>query len=78
MQISVHESVTMAMNFSLGTIVSEIIYVRLCLVGVTWLRRQKKTFQMAGMDNICVGYSPRYWKFYCSFQNSSGSKRNPG
>lgn len=45
MQISVHESIRIAMYFSLGTILSEIIYVRLCLVGVTWLRSQKKLFR---------------------------------
>lgn len=45
MQISVHESVRLAMYFSLGTILSEIIYVRLCLVGVHWMQKQKKLFK---------------------------------
>src|SRR5665213_4059904 len=45
MQISVHESIRLAMYFSLGTILSEIIYVRLCLVGVHWLQRQKVLFR---------------------------------
>ncbi|MDQ2719919.1 MAG: LysE family transporter [Bacteroidota bacterium] len=45
MQISVHESIRIAMYFSLGTILSEIIYVRLCLVGVNWLQKQKTLFK---------------------------------
>ena len=45
MQISVHESIAIAMYFSLGTILTEIIYVRLCLVGVNWLRKQKILFR---------------------------------
>ena len=45
MQISVHESVRLAMNYSLGTILSEIIYVRLCLVGVHWMQKQKRLFK---------------------------------
>jgi threonine/homoserine/homoserine lactone efflux protein len=42
MQISLHESISIAMYFSLGTIVTEIIYVRLCLGSIAWLRKQKK------------------------------------
>ncbi len=45
MQISVHESIAIATYFSLGTILTEIIYVRLCLVGVNWLRKQKIIFR---------------------------------
>lgn len=41
MQISVHEGVRFAMYFSAGTILSELIYVRLCVVGVHWLQHQK-------------------------------------
>ncbi len=45
MQISVHESISIANYFSLGTILSELVYVRLCLVGVSWLRKQKTLFR---------------------------------
>ncbi len=41
MQISVHEGLRGAMCFSAGTILSELIYVRICLVGVHWLQNQK-------------------------------------
>ncbi|MDQ6842748.1 MAG: LysE family transporter [Bacteroidota bacterium] len=45
MQISVHETISIAMYFSLGTIFIELIYVRLCLIGVNWLGKQKKLFR---------------------------------
>lgn len=41
MQISVHEGVRLSMYFSVGTILSELIYVRICLVGVHWIQNQK-------------------------------------
>ncbi len=45
MQISIHESIRVANYFSLGTILSELVYVRLCLVGVSWIRKQKILFR---------------------------------
>ena len=45
MQISLHEGIHMAVYFSLGTIITEVIYVRLCLVSISWLRKQRKLFR---------------------------------
>jgi threonine/homoserine/homoserine lactone efflux protein len=45
MQISVQEGVQKAMNFSLGTIFTEMIYVGVALVGINWVRKQKKLFR---------------------------------
>jgi threonine/homoserine/homoserine lactone efflux protein len=36
MQISITEGVRPAINFSLGSIVAEVIYVRLLLVALSW------------------------------------------
>ncbi len=41
MQISVQESITNAIYFSLGSLTTEMIYVRISLVGINWIRRQK-------------------------------------
>ena len=41
MQISVQEGIRNAMYFSLGTILVELMYVRLALVGINWIRKQK-------------------------------------
>jgi threonine/homoserine/homoserine lactone efflux protein len=45
MQISVQESVTNAMYFSLGSLLTEMIYVRISLVGINWIRKQKVIFK---------------------------------
>ena len=41
MQISVQESIMNAIYFSLGSLVTEMIYVRISLVGINWIRKQK-------------------------------------
>ena len=42
MQISVQESLRNAMYFSLGTILTEVVYVRIALIGINWIKKQKK------------------------------------
>lgn len=41
MQISVQESIKDALYFSLGSLSIEMIYVRISLVGINWIRKQK-------------------------------------
>ena len=45
MQISVQESIMNAIYFSLGSLLTEMIYVRISLVGINWIRRQKVLFK---------------------------------
>jgi threonine/homoserine/homoserine lactone efflux protein len=45
MQISVQEGVRHAINFSLGSLLTEMIYVRISLVGINWVRKQKTLFK---------------------------------
>ena len=45
MQISVQESIQNAIYFSLGSLLVEMIYVRISLVGINWIRKQKKLFR---------------------------------
>jgi len=45
MQISVQENIRNAIFFSLGSLSVEMIYVRVSLVGINWVRKQKKIFR---------------------------------
>lgn len=45
MKISVEEGIRNAIYFSLGSLLTEMIYVRISLVGINWIRKQKKLFQ---------------------------------
>lgn len=45
MQMGLQESIHNAVIFSLGCILTEMIYVRISLIGVNWVRKQKKLFR---------------------------------
>ncbi|CAN5208554.1 hypothetical protein BH09BAC2_BH09BAC2_09120 [soil metagenome] len=45
MQISVQESIKNAFYFSFGSLLTEMVYVRISLVGINWVRKQKKLFR---------------------------------
>lgn len=53
MQISVQESIRNALYFSFGALLVEMLYVRISLVGINWVRRQKKIFRW--MEWIALG-----------------------
>ena len=42
MQIGIQESIKDAIYFSLGSLLVEMIYVRISLMGVDWIRKQEK------------------------------------
>lgn len=46
MQISLQEGVPNAMYYSLGTLVAEMIIVRIAIEGIDWVRRQKMMFRI--------------------------------
>jgi threonine/homoserine/homoserine lactone efflux protein len=52
MQISVQESIKNALLFVLGSLTVEMIYVRISLVGINWIRKQHKL--MKAMDWITL------------------------
>lgn len=45
MQIAITESVRNALLFSLGSLTAEMVYVRLSLVAMDWIRKQEKIFK---------------------------------
>jgi threonine/homoserine/homoserine lactone efflux protein len=53
MQISVQESISNAIYFSLGSLLTEMIYVRISLVGINWIRKQKVLLKW--MEWIALG-----------------------
>ncbi|MBN9349138.1 MAG: LysE family transporter [Chitinophagaceae bacterium] len=53
MQISVQENILNGILFSLGSLTVEMLYVRFSLVGINWIRKQKKLFRW--MEWISLG-----------------------
>ena len=46
MQIGIQESINNALFFALGSLTVEMIYVRISLIGIDWVRRQKKLLKI--------------------------------
>ncbi|MGN6247698.1 MAG: LysE family translocator [Ginsengibacter sp.] len=54
MQISVQESVGNAILFAIGALSVEMIYVRVSLVGINWVRKQKKLFRWMEWATVAI------------------------
>lgn len=54
MQISVQENVRNAIFFSLGSLTVEMIYVRISLVGINWIRQQKHIFKWMEWITVAI------------------------
>lgn len=54
MQISVQESIAKAIYFSLGSLSVEMIYVRISLVGINWIRKQKHIFKWMEWITVAI------------------------
>src|SRR5882672_8916688 len=66
MQISVSEGITAAMLFSLGSLLVEIIYVRLSLVAMDWVRKQEKIFKILEYVTLLIVVALAFFSFYAA------------
>ncbi len=54
MQISITEGVRPAINFSIGSIVAEVIYVRLLLVALGWIQKNERIFKILEWVTVLI------------------------
>jgi threonine/homoserine/homoserine lactone efflux protein len=66
MQISVTDGVTSALLFSLGSLIVEIIYVRLSLVAMDWIRKQEKLFRILEWITLLIVSALAVSSFYAA------------
>ena len=66
MQISVTDGVQSAMLFSLGSLIAEIIYVRLSLVAMDWVRKQEKLFKILEWVTLAIVLALAISSFYAA------------
>ncbi len=66
MQIAISESITSAMLFSLGSLTVEMIYVRLSIVTLNWLRRQKILFKFLEYLTLLIVLTLAISSFYAA------------
>ena len=66
MQISVSDGVTAAMLFSLGSLLVEIIYVRISLVAMDWIRKQEKLLKALEWVTLLIVLALAVSSFYAA------------
>jgi threonine/homoserine/homoserine lactone efflux protein len=66
MQISVTDGVTAAMLFSLGSLLVEIIYVRISLVAIDWIRKQDKILKILEYVTLLIVVALAASSFYAA------------
>lgn len=75
MQISVSDGITPALWFSLGSLTAEIVYVRLSLVAMDWVRSQKKIFKALEWITLLIVIALAVSSFVAA-ANPSGTAKN--
>ena len=66
MQISVSDGITSAMLFSLGSLLVEIVYVRLSLVAMDWIRKQERIFKILEYVTLVIVLALAASSFYAA------------
>ena len=74
MQIGIQESIQNAIWFSMGSLLVEMIYVRISLVGIDWVRKQQRL--MKAMEWITLGIivALAVGSFVAAFKSGGGAK----
>lgn len=72
MQISVTDGISPAILFSLGSLAVEIVYVRLSLVAMDWVRRQEKLFKILEWVTLVIVVALAVSSFYAAFHPKVG------
>jgi len=66
MQISITDGYTQAILFSAGSLLVEMIYVRLSLVGMDWIRKQEKIFRILEWITLAIVIALALSSFYAA------------
>ncbi len=74
MQIGIQESILDAMYFSFGSLLVEMIYVRISLVGIDWVRKQERLLKVMEWITFFIILALAAGSFIAAMQNKVDSK----
>ena len=74
MQIGIQESVANALYFSLGSLLVEMIYVRISLVGVDWVRKQEKLMKAMEWFTLIIILALAVGSFMAALKDGAETK----
>jgi threonine/homoserine/homoserine lactone efflux protein len=72
MQIGITDGYTAAILFSLGSLLVEMIYVRVSLVGMDWIRKQEKIFKILEWGTLAIVVALAISSFHAALHPKSG------
>ena len=75
MQIGIQESITDAIWFSFGSLLVEMVYVRISLVGIDWVRKQEKLMKVMEWVTLVIIVALAVGSFV-SASKASGTAKN--
>ncbi|MEJ7611436.1 MAG: LysE family transporter [Ferruginibacter sp.] len=76
MQIGIQEGISQALLFSLGSLLVEMIYVRISLIGIDWIRKQEKLMKVMEWVTLAIVVALAVGSFIAAAQGGTES-RNP-
>jgi len=74
MQIGIQESIREALWFSLGSLLVEMVYVRLSLVGIDWVRKQHKLMKMMEWITLAIILALAIGSFIAAAKGNGSTK----
>jgi len=75
MQIAISSGITNALFFSLGSLSAEVVYVRLSLVAMDWVRKQQKILKALEWITLLIVSALAIASFYTALH--PGTEKNP-
>lgn len=74
MQIGIQENIEQAIWFSFGSLLVEMLYVRLSLVGIDWVRKQAKLMKMMEWITLLIIVALAVDSFIAASKNDGNTK----
>ena len=74
MQIGIQESIQNAIWFSVGALLVEMIYVRISLVGIDWVRKQKRLMKAMEWITLVIIVALAAGSFIAALKSNENSK----
>ena len=74
MQIGIYEGVKNAMYFSFGSLIVEMIYVRISLIGINWLQKQQKLMQIMQWVTFGIIVLLAFGSFYAAIKTGNNGQ----
>ncbi len=74
MQIGIQESIRDAIYFSIGSLLVEMIYVRISLVGIDWIRKREKLMKVMEWATLVIILALAAGSFAAALKDNPGAK----